>query len=41
LWPYAAQFMMGFMMSWMATMPRQGERHETTGQHLQTQSICV
>jgi len=29
LWPYAAQFMMGFMMSWMAAMPKQGERHET------------
>lgn len=30
-WAYAVQFMMGFMMSWMVVMPRQGEHHETIG----------
>jgi hypothetical protein len=41
-WAYAGEFMMGFMMSWMAAMPRQGKRHETIGNTLtSTIHLCL
>jgi hypothetical protein len=41
-WAYAVEFMMGFMMIWMAAMPRQGKRHETISNTLtSTIHLCL